>query len=313
MASSVLSIILYTSHKLPCILIYMIACKECGHECSAQNALSYHLKTHSLTYTDYLVKHEYTGIWPTCQCGSKLSYKKGGFPRFCSKSCASSGTNNPMHGKTGDKSPIYGIRRTAEQLKNYSVGSKKRWEKHGDKLREMMKTPEYSKANSEAQKMSYVKDPSLRQKRREGVHRFWSTSPFAALLRKEAADRAVKLLEAGLIGPQAPFKTQWILNPFTGQEEFMHSSWETSFLEAAVARGYKVTKAHGITIPYTHPDGSQRTYVPDFYAPDDRVLYEVKGRHDEVDEAKWAAAETFCRERGMKFAVLFEESDMYEA
>ena len=284
----------------------MIKCKECGTECSAQNALGYHIRSHGISYPDYVVKHEHEGLWPHCHCGKKLQYKKGGFQKFCSKSCAASGVNNPMSGKTGDKSPNYGLKRTQEQLKNYSEGSRKRWQVHGEMLRSMMKSDEYRHAQSKANKLSYA--TSDRAKRTsESVHRFWSSSPFAALLRAEASARAVKLLEAGVIGPQAPFKTEWKLNPFTGQEEYMHSSWETSFLEAAIDRGYRVTKAHGITIPYTHPDGSQRTYVPDFYAPEDRTLYEVKGRHDEVDEAKWEAAQRFCDEKGWRFEVLFEE------
>lgn len=198
------------------------------------------------------------------------------------------------------------MRRTADQLKNYSEGAKKRWQIHGDMLREMMKTSEYSEANSRGQKESYERNPSLRQKRAEGVHRFWATSPEAASLRKEASDRAIKLLEQGLIGPHAPFKTEWKLNPFTGAEEFMHSSWETAFLDACAARGHRVTKVHGITIPYVHPDGSTHTYVPDFLAPDDRILYEIKGRHDDVDTAKWTAAREWCREHGLTFEVLFE-------
>jgi hypothetical protein len=214
-----------------------------------------------------------------------------------------------MHGKTAEKSPIYGIRRTAEQLKNYSEGARKRWQKHGDKLRAMLSDAPYREKMREVKQNQYDSDPAYAKKISEGIHRFWATSPFAALLRKEAADRTVKLLEEGKIGPHAPFKTQWILNPFTGKEEYMHSFWETAFLTSCIARGYHVTKSHGITIPYIHPDGSERTYVPDFYAPDDRVLYEVKGRWDAVDTAKREAAETFCRERGMRFAVLFEEGD----
>ena len=150
------------------------------------------------------------------------------------------------------------------------------------------------------------KDPDKNGRLREGQRRGWEDPDRKADLSR----RNLEMLEAGLIGPHAPFKTEWKLNPFTGQEEFMHSSWETSFLEAAIARGYRVTKAHGITIPYVHPDGSQRTYVPDFYAPDDRVLYEVKGRHDEVDTAKWEAAARFCEEKGWRFEVLFEEQPL---
>jgi hypothetical protein len=148
------------------------------------------------------------------------------------------------------------------------------------------------------------KNPEKNMNLREGQRRGWSNDPErkADLLR-----RNFEMLEAGLIGPHAPFKTQWILNPFTGKEEFMHSSWETSFLESCISRGHRVTKAHGITIPYSHPDGTVHTYVPDFYAFDDSVLYEVKGRHDEVDTAKWDAAAAFCEEKGWRFEVLFQD------
>ena len=284
----------------------MITCKECGTECSSSSGLSYHVRTHGISYIDYVVKHEHGGTWPKCSCGRDLTHKKGGFPRFCSKSCASSGSNNPMHGKTGDKCPNFGMRRSEEQLKNYSEGAKKRWQILGDMLRGMMKSEEYRRAQSEANKLSYA--TSDRAKRTsESVHRFWATSPFADTLRKEASDRAVRLLAENKIGPQAPFKTEWKHNPWTGESEWMHSSWESAFMDTCISRGYPVTKSHGITIPYTHPDGSLRTYVPDFYAFDDRVLYEVKGRHDEVDTAKWDAAATFCEEKGWRFEVLFQD------
>ena len=284
----------------------METCKECNQQFSSRIALSYHLRDHNIKYVDYLVKHEYGGTWPTCSCGKKLVRKPAGFPRYCSKSCASSGTNNPMHGRIGENSPIYGIKRTEDQLKNYSEGARKRWHVHGDKLRKMMSTEEYKKANSEGQKQSYIKNPDLKRIRSEGVNKFWSSSPLAESLRKEASERAVKLLSQGLIGPQAPFKTEWKRNPWTGQDEYMHSSWESAFMDACIARGYPITKDHNITIPYTHPDGTQRTYVPDFYGFEDRVLYEVKGRHDEVDDAKWSAALEWCKSKGMRFECLFE-------
>jgi len=282
----------------------MITCKECGTECAAQNALGYHLRTHGISYPDYIVKHEHGGEWPKCCCGEKLAYKKGGFPRFCSKSCASSGTNNGMSGRTGDKSPNYGLKRTASQLENYSKGAKKRWKIHGEKLRNMMKTEEYSKANSEGQKQSYVKNPDLKRIRSNGVHRFWAESPLAPLLREEASQRAIKLLAENKIGPRAPFKQETLVSPWTGEEEHMHSSWESIFFQTCVERKYEVTKNHGITIPYVHPDGTTRNYIPDFFGREDRVLYEVKGRHDEVDEAKWNAARNYCDRMGWGFVVM---------
>ena len=282
----------------------MITCKECGTECAAQNALGYHLRTHGISYPDYIVKHEHGGEWPKCCCGEKLAYKKGGFPRFCSKSCASSGTNNAMSGRTGEKSPNYGLKRTASQLENYSKGAKKRWVIHGEKIREMMKTDEYKDMMRKTKQAQYDSDPSYAERIRQGVHRFWAESPLAPVLRQEASARAVQLLAENKIGPHAPFKRETLISPWTGEEEHMHSSWESAFYQACVARQYHVTKNHGIQIPYTHPDGTQRVYVPDFFGRDDRTLYEVKGRHDAVDQAKWDAAKAFCEKRNWWFVVM---------
>ena len=287
----------------------MIKCNECSIELPAPNALGYHLRTHNMTYPDYIVKHQYNGVWPTCYCGKKLEYRKGGFFKFCSKSCASAGENNAMHGKKGEKCPSFGLKRTEEQKKNYSEGSKKRWEIHGDKLREMMKTEKYRKANSEGQKQSYIKNPSLKKLRSDSVNLFWKTSPLANKLRMEASERAIKLLNENIIGPQAPFKRTTLINPWTNEEEQMHSSWETSFFQTCIDKQYKITKNHGIIIQYTHPDGSLRNYIPDFFSEKDKTLYEMKGRYDEVDLAKWKSAESFCKKIGLKFIVLFSPFD----
>lgn len=282
----------------------MITCKECGYECSAQNALGYHLRSHGLTYPDYVVNHEYDGAWPHCTCGTKLPYKKGGFSRFCSKSCAASGTNNPMSGKTGEKSPIFGLKRTEEQLKNYSEGAKKRWELHGEEIRKSRKLEHYRKLHSDAQKLSNIKNPELKKIRSESVRRFGAESPLAPILREEASQRAIKLLAENKIGPQAPFKRETLISPWTGEEEHMHSSWESIFFQTCVERKYEVTKNHGITIPYVHPDGTTRNYIPDFFGREDRVLYEVKGRHDGVDDAKWNAARDYCDRMGWGFVIM---------
>ena len=151
--------------------------------------------------------------------------------------------------------------------------------------------------------------PEVQRKKSEAMAHFWSSSPFAETLRSEASARAVRLLAENKIGPQAPFKREWKKNPWTGEDEYMHSSWESAFFDACVSRRYEVTKNHGMTILYAHPDGTTHTYVPDFYAAEDRTLYEVKGRWDEVDEAKWSAAVAWCEPRGMKFAVLFGPED----
>ncbi len=269
----------------------MITCKECGRECSAPNALGYHLRSHDMAYADYVVKHNHGGVWPVCTCGKRLEIKKGGFGRFCSKNCASSGDNNAMGRLKGESSPNYGKKRTAEQLANYSSGSQKRWKVHGEKLRVMMQTFEYRESQSNAQKLANECNPVLKAKRIAGLRKFWSSdSTLTRRRRKEASDRAIVLLEQNKIGPRAPFKCCWHDNPFTGKAEYMHSSWETEFLQRCIDEGYPVTKDHGIRIPYQQTDGTWHQYLPDFKAIEENVLFEVKGNMTVNDELKLRAA-----------------------
>jgi len=208
------------------------------------------------------------------------------------KCCASSGSDNGMGRLKGELSPNFGQRRTAEQLKNYSEGSRKRWERHGEKLRAMMQTPEYKHSQTIAQRKSWENSPDRRIKTAFSVRRFWSSdSELTKHRRREASDRAIALLEENKIGPRAPFKQMWVDNPFTGKEEFMHSSWETGFLMRCIHEGYPVTKAHGIVIDYQQADGSWHRYLPDFKSIEENVLFEVKGNLTENDELKLRAAE----------------------
>ena len=262
-------------------------CKECDGEFNSREFVFRHLRSHKITAQEYVLKWKYGGQEPSCACGcggkNNWNVSLKDFTQF-------------IHGHHA-----YGrIKSDEEKAKIGKKNSEnmKRW---------MSKHPDVAKSRTMKMTLAGMNEESNR-KRSEGVHRFWSESPLAPILRAEASDRAVKLLAENKIGPQAPFKTEHKFNPFTGAEEYMHSSWETAFLDTCISRGYPVTKNHGITIPYTHPDGSVHTYVPDFYAFEDRTLYEVKGRHDEVDVVKWEAAGRFCAGRGWKFQVLFRET-----
>ena len=237
----------------------------------------------------YVLKHFLNNEIPLCACGCgkqvswhKLQYK---FNEYIT------GHNNFVNligcfSKGYKHTPEQIDKRNKSIRQTYSRNKKDLSAKIGKSVSEALNSPEHNKNLCEANKKSWVG---------------------AEERRKNLTRRNLEMLEQGLIGPHAPFKTQWKLNPFTGAEEYMHSSWETAFLDTCISRGYPVTKNHGITIPYTHPDGSVHTYVPDFYAFEDRTLYEVKGRHDEVDVVKWEAARSFCAGRDWKFQVLFEE------
>ena len=270
-----------------------IKCEICGkYVANSRNVLGRHVRReHDLDFPAYVVKYELGGEWPRCACGCgfKLTYRKGGFGKFL-KGHNVRGKNNPMYGKRGEDSPIYGIKRTAEQIENYRRGAHKRWEKHGDQLREMMQTDEYRETMRQSILRSNI-DGEHSKRVSTGMKRWWAENPE---MRERFRDRALQLLEEGKIGPQAPYKAEWITNPFNGEDEYMHSGWETRFLIENVEKENPVIKNHGIRIAYTAEDGNIHVYVPDFLGCEDETLYEIKGQTDGNDELKWIAAQKWC-------------------
>ncbi len=261
-------------------------CLECGRLCKNKRSLGNHIvRTHEEVgdQKGYVLKYLLNGEEPKCKCGcgKETSWHKRTY-QF----------NDYVNGH--NKSGFIGFRHTPEQI-----------EKRNNSIRQTYKKNKKELSDKIGRSVSNAfKDPKKNQALREGQRRGWSN---AAERKTDLTRRNLEMLAQGLIGPQAPFKTEWKLNPFTGKDEYMHSSWESAFLDTCISRSYPVTKDHGITIPYRHPDGSTHTYVPDFYAFEDRVLYEVKGRHDETDVAKWEAAEEWCGDHGMSFQCLFSD------
>ncbi len=285
---------------------FNLICKECNFAvANSNNVLGRHVRSvHKLQWPDYVVKHEYAGTWPLCSCGcgEKLKWKKGGFST-CIKEHSSRGEMNGMFGRKGQDSPNTGKVRTEEHKKRYSEAAKKQWETN-----RVVKYTAITSANTRRVVSDGVRNAyqttNLADKISVGINQFWNEDPRAPELRKEASLRAIDLLEQGKIGPQAPFKTEWKFNPFTQQNEYMHSSWETIFLDQCIAEGKNVTKNHGFLIPYTLSDGSVHNYVPDFYAPDENTFYETKGLVDEAVYAKWKAAVAWCAANNMNYVML---------
>lgn len=263
-------------------------CRECGQEYESIETLFRHLRKHGVTSKEYTLKWSHNGSVPKCKCG-------------CGKE---TNWNVALRDYTEYVHGHHSLGRECKPETRKKIGAKNTV----NMKRFMSRHPEVAIAKCKKMTQAGI-NPISNKKRSESVLRFWTTSPLAAQLRKEASDRAVRLLEEGKIGPQAPYKAEWVRNPWSGADEWMHSSWETAFLQSCIARSYPVFKSHGITIPYRHPDGTEHTYVPDFYASEDRTLYEVKGWHDGVDTAKWEAAAAWCSERGFNFCVLFGPED----
>ena len=276
------------------------------------NVLGRHLrKVHGMEYVDYVVRYLHNGIRPVCECGCgrDVEFRKGGkFDRFHSKSCASSGERNPMSHTVRPISPNLNKVRTPEHREHYSNAATARWDgPTGDKVREFMKTDEYRQTQSNAQDHLYA-TTNHAEKVSKGINRFWAEDSRAPELRAAACDRAIDMLDKGIIGPYGHFKTEWIFNIFTGEKEYLHSGWEKEFYMRCVETNTPVTKMHGLRIPYVASDGIERKYVPDFFTTDgSNVLHEIKGQEDEDDLLKYEAAKMYCSSRGWKFIVHGED------
>ena len=122
---------------------FSMKCLECGDlVANTENVLARHIrKFHQIEWIDYLVKHEFGGIWPICKCGcgEKLEWCKGGFPRFVFGH-GQRGENNAMFGKLGSDNPNTGKVRTDEMKEKYSKAAKTRWADPNDKRYETFKT-----------------------------------------------------------------------------------------------------------------------------------------------------------------------------
>lgn len=205
-----------------------------------------------------------------------------------------------MYGKTGENCPNFGLKRTEEQKERYRQIALTR----DDTNRiEIIQSNEYREKMSESQKILYS-TTNHAEKVSAGMKRYWDNNPER---RHEHRERAIKLLAEGKIGPQAPYKTEWKYNPFTDQKEYMHSSWESIFLDHMIKEGIPITKKHDYRFQYTDFNGIERDYIPDFVEIDGNVIYEVKGGQDDEAELKAYVAQDWCNKNGFEYIMLYKK------
>jgi hypothetical protein len=266
-------------------------CCICDRECVDVEFLRRHVaKSHKSSTRDYVLQFELSGSIPKCACGcgSEVTWHQPS-KRF----------NSYVHGH-------HAYIREKSNDEKQRIGSK-----NSVKMTQYMHDhPDIAVSRGVSMRAAISHDGNIR--RIAAIHAFWATNdPATHLARKEASDRALHLIDLGIIGPQAPFKTEWKDNPFTGEAEYMHCSWESLFLDCAIAANVPFTKRHGIRIPYMQSDGSQHAYIPDFASSVLQLLCEVKGEEDDTDHRKYAAAEEWCaRAVDWTYVVLRSECDI---
>jgi hypothetical protein len=263
-------------------------CLECKQQCCNRRSLGNHVnRSHKELggLHGYVLKHMLSGVVPICLCGcgEDVAWHKQLY-RF----------NDYVNGHNahveGHGYCVSGYRATVEQIARRNDSIKDAYATRGEEIN----------AKISVSVVEAFKDPAKHANLMVGLKKAWRSPE----RRAQARVRAIDMLSKGLIGPHAPFKTCWHDNPFTGKEEFMHSSWETAFLNACIKSQYPVTKEHGIEIPYVAPDGTDHVYLPDFKALEENVLFEVKGHMRGNDEAKLSACRSWCLSNGFELVVI---------
>jgi hypothetical protein len=262
-------------------------CKICSRECHDVEFLRRHVsKSHGSSTRDYVLQFELDNIIPlcACDCGQEVTWHQPS-KRF----------NTYIHGhhaqfrmKSEDERRAIGTKNSVNMRRYYAENT------------------DIAHAKNVQLRAGHTSE--IEQRRIDNIRNFWSSdSELTKQRRKEASDRAIKLLELGLIGPHAPFKAEWVMNPFTGRKEYMHSSWETLFLQACVENQIPVTKAHSLRIPYVGLDNCEHVYVPDFVTLEEwaePTVFEIKGQRTSTDDLKEAACREWCRQNGFEMVVV---------
>jgi len=117
-----------------------------------------------------------------------------------------------------------------------------------------------------------------------------------------------------------------------GRSPTYRSSWEFAFMKFCDEHpSVEKWASEAIRIPYKNPlTGRLTTYVPDFFVaytsktgaqsvelievkPENQTLKEKLGRSQVnqaswvINQAKWAAAHAYCKQKGIKFRVITEK------
>jgi hypothetical protein len=190
------------------------------------------------------------------------------------------------HARKFSVGPLNELRVTQEYRDYMSRVKKDFWaSEKGIKLREFMKTKEFHDLVSEPTKAGLSRPE----------------------VRRALSESSSRLVELGIIGGSKNTMREWIEDPLTLEQIYVHSSWEKAFVEVMFKKGEPVVRNHGLRIDYIDECGAARLYTPDFTSLDGNIVYEIKGRMTLRDEFKFNAAEKWCSSQGKVFVVIVEK------
>lgn len=300
----------------------MMLCLLCG---SSFKRLASHLSaSHNVSWEEYIIRFKFNGIRPTCKCGcgERVTFHKGKFRDFVKGHVTRVPEKREMMIEAGRKAA-----NDPEKCRKNSEGVQRKWQEAGyrerlsgkgnvslierEHLQRLHQDQGIKEKMSATRREMWLSEWGVSQREMMRGSDFKSKVSIATIkaldndeYRQFARDHAVRLLMLGKIKPSRG-NCQWIYNPFTDQDEFMHSSWETRFLQESVALNRPVTKVHDVRISYIGTDDREHVYVPDFVSLEPPLrIFEVKGLETETDLRKYEAALEWCEEHDAEFSVV---------
>ena len=251
---------------------YTVECLECHNKvATTQNGLSLHLKRqHTLEYVEYIIKHEFGGTHPVCQCGcgNKLVWRKGkGFGKF-----------------------LHGHNRRTKKVKSQAVHKPvplpalEVFDNIADESVEEKKPNQAIKTDTQSVKISEISGKANKEKK---------------ITKSTATRRKEKI--------QDSFITQWVWNPLINDDELIKNTLEAKFLNWNIEQKNLVTKHHEISIPYDI-NGEIKYYKPDFLEAKTCTIYDTSCNEFLSDKKILNTINQCCKENGFTFRVIDYEN-----
>lgn len=299
-------------------------CKICGIEISR---LASHVTSHQITYEEYSIKFDYSGIRPTCKCGcsGQVTFKKGKFKSFMHSHASRDQLirNNMIEaGKKAAADP--------EKRKKNSDAVKKKWKddpSYSKRIHSIENIEKRIKASSNA-----TQTPEFCEKMKKLKKDLWDNKEWAARQRllfssKEFSDKVAKATTDALSTPErkqamsdaakdayaqgrkkpksnwSNIKSGYRPNPFLEYENiWFDSEWEYEFMKLCFH--YHIScKREPFIIPYKRSDEKSASYFPDFLVNGNTVV-EIKGQESPDDELKYQAGHVYAFKNHMHYVIL---------
>ena len=112
-----------------------------------------------------------------------------------------------------------------------------------------------------------------------------------------------------IMGPTGP---GWFVNPFTGREEHVSTDAEASLVSQCIRNGDRITRDHGLRIPWTDSIGAGRSFVPVLKRIDANVVIVIDACDDVEAGRRLAGCRSWCDATSNAMIILRPVGDAFD-